>query len=205
MGAIQRYQSGQPISFGCTSAIPYYQNCITYTAGPASNGGDDFASAAFKANKNGPSSFNGQSWFKPAYRPAGTNGTSDPGIAMANAAFVDQNREGVGWTRPFTPGCGTATSPCSFTPFAFGNLPRVTEAITGPKYLAEDISLLKDFHLTERLTFQLKGEAFDVFNRHRMGLPDQNPGDSSQAIGFGVPGAVDYGPRNMQVSGRVNF
>ena len=205
VGAIQRYQSGQPISFGCTSAIPYYQNCITYTAGPASNGGDDFASAAFKANKNGPSSFNGQSWFKPAYRPAGTNGTSDPGIAMANAAFVDQNREGVGWTRPFTPGCGTATSPCSFTPFAFGNLPRVTEAITGPKYLAEDISLLKDFHLTERLTFQLKGEAFDVFNRHRMGLPDQNPGDSSQAIGFGVPGAVDYGPRNMQVSGRVNF
>jgi hypothetical protein len=92
-----------------------------------------------------------------------------------------------------------------FAPFAFGNLPRVTEAITGPKYLAEDVSLLKDFRLTEKMTFQLKGEAFDVFNRHRMGLPDQQPGDSSQAIGFGIPGTVDYGPRNIQVSGRISF
>ena len=205
VGAIQRYQSGQPISFGCTTGIPYYQNCITFTAGPASNGGTDFASAAFKSNKNGPSAFNGQSWFKPASRPAGTNGASDPGVALTNAAFIDQNREGVGWARPYTPGCGTTTSPCSFAPFAFGNLPRVTDAITGPKYLAEDVSLLKDFHLTEKMTFQLKGEAFDVFNRHRMGLPDQQPGDSSQAIGFGIPGAVDYGPRNIQVSGRINF
>ena len=205
MGAIQRYQSGQPISFGCTTGIPYYQNCITFTAGPASNGGTDFASPAFKANKNGPSAFNGLSWFKPASRPAGTNGASDPGVPIANAGFIDQNREGVGWARPYTPGCGTTTSPCSFAPFAFGTLPRVTEAITGPKYLAEDVSLLKDFRLTERLTFQLKGEAFDVFNRHRMGLPDQQPGDSSQAIGFGIPGAVDYGPRNLQVTGRINF
>lgn len=202
IGAIQRYQSGQPISFGCTSGIPYYQNCITYTAGPASNGGRDFASDAYKRNKNGPSAFNGQSWFKPAFRPpTAPNGP----IPLAQAAFIDQNAEGVGQARPFSPGCGTPTAPCSFAPFSFGNLPRVTEAITGPLYLAEDISLLKDFHLTERVTFQLKGEAFDVFNRHRMGLPDQQPGDSTQAIGFGIPGAVDYGPRNMQVSGRINF
>ncbi len=203
IGAIQRYQSGQPISFGCTSGIPYYQNCITYTKGPAAFNG--FASDAYKKDKNGPSAFNGQSWFKPAYRPAGTNGAGDPGVAMANAAFIDQNREGTNWPRPFTPGCGTVAAPCSFAPFAFGNMPRVTEAITGPHYLAEDVSLIKDFHLTERVTFQIKGEAFDVFNRHRMGLPDQQPGDSSQAIGFGIPGAVDYGPRNMQVTGKINF
>ncbi len=97
------------------------------------------------------------------------------------------------------------TAPCSFAPFAFGDIPRETEAITGPKYLAEDVSLLKNFHLTEKLTFQLKGEAFDVFNRHRMGIPDLQPRDSYQAIGFGVPGAVDYGPRTMQVTGKVSF
>jgi hypothetical protein len=206
VGAIQRYQSGQPIGFGCASGIPYYQNCITYTAGPASNGGQNFASDAFRHNKNGPSTFNGQSWFKPAYRVPGTNGTGDPGVSMANAGFVDQNREGVGWARPFSPGCGTPTAPCSFTPFAFGNIPRETEAITGPLYKAEDVSLLKDFHITERIVFQLKGEAFDVFNRHRMALPDQSPQDSANlATGFGIPGAVDYGPRQMQVSGRVNF
>ena len=55
------------------------------------------------------------------------------------------------------------------------------------------------------MTFQLKGEAFDVFNRHRMGIPDLQPGDSTEATGFGIPGGVDYGPRNMQVTGRVNF
>jgi hypothetical protein len=203
VGAIQRYQSGQPIGFGCASGIPYYQNCISFTNGPASIGG--YASAAYMKNKNGPSAFNGQSWFKPAYRPAGTNGGNDPGVPLAQAAFIDQNREGTGWPRPFTSGCGTAATPCSFTPFSFGNIPRETEAITGPAYKAEDISLIKDFHLTEKVSFELKGEAFDLFNRHRMALPDLQPGDSSQAIGFGIPGGVDYGPRNMQVSGRVNF
>jgi hypothetical protein len=124
---------------------------------------------------------------------------------MSEAAFVDQNREGVDWPRPFTAGCGTPSSPCSFAPFAFGNIPRVTEAITGPKYLAEDLSLMKNFRIREKVTFQLKGEAFDLFNRHRMGLPDLAPGDSSQNTGFGIPTGTDYGPRNLQVSGRVTF
>jgi hypothetical protein len=217
VGAIQRYQSGQPIGFGCASGIPFYQNCISYDYGPASNGGHDFASAAFKKNKNGPSTFNGQSWFKPAFRAVGTNGGSDPGVPMSQAAFVDQNREGdpsLGWARPFSEGqnggpvCGDPANNnfCSFLPFTFGDIPRETEAITGPLYKAEDVSLLKDFRVTERVTFQLKGEAFDVFNRHRMGLPDQSPQDStSNTVGFGIPTFADYGPRNMQVSGKINF
>jgi hypothetical protein len=64
---------------------------------------------------------------------------------------------------------------------------------------------MKDFHIVERVTFQLKGEAFDLFNRHRMGLPDLAPNDSSQSTGFGIPTAVDYGPRNLQLSGRLTF
>ena len=205
MGAIQRYSSGQPIDFGCATGIPYYQNCITFDAGPASNGATDFSSAAYRSKKNGPSVFNGESWFKPEYRVAGTNGPSDAGIPMSQAAFIDQNREGVGWARPYSPNCGTPQAPCSFAPFAFGNISRVTEAITGPVYLAEDVSLMKDFHLKDKVTFQLKGEAFDLFNRHRMGLPDLSPTDSSQSTGFGIPTAVDYGPRNLQVTGRITF
>jgi hypothetical protein len=205
VGAIQRYSSGQPLDFGCASGIPYYQNCMTFTAGPASNNGTDFASAAYKGKKNGPSVFNGQSWFKPAYRVAGTNGAADAGVPMSEAAFVDQNREGVDWPRPFSAACGTPSAPCSFAPFAFGNIARVTEAITGPMYLAEDLSILKDFHIREKMTFQLKGEAFDLFNRHRMALPDLSPADSSQSTGFGIPTAVDYGPRNLQVTGRFSF
>ena len=206
IGAIQRYQSGEPISFGCASGIPFYQNCITYTAGPASAGGTSFASAAYKAKKNGPSYFNQQSWFKPAYN---TIASSGPLVALTDAAFVDQNSE-FGPDRHFTPGCAAFNggNACSFDPFSLGNIPRVTNKITGPNYLAEDISLLKDFHITERLTFQLKGEGFDIFNRHRMALPDTSPGDlcnGTGCTGFGIPTATDYGPRNLQVSGRITF
>lgn len=207
VGAIQRYQSGQTIGFGCASGIPYYQNCITFDAGPASANGTSFASAAYKANKNGPSIFNQESWFKPAYRAPGTNGGTDPGVPMAQAAFVDENREGPNWPRPYTTDCGdqAAGNFCSSLPFSLGNLRRETEAITGPIYKAEDISLIKDFHIKGRVAFQLKGEAFDVFNRHRMALPDLQPGDSSQNTGFGIPTGTDYGPRNMQVTGKINF
>ncbi|HEY1500266.1 MAG TPA: TonB-dependent receptor [Acidobacteriaceae bacterium] len=211
VGAIQRYQSGEPISFGCASGIPFYQNCITYTAGPASSGGTQFASQAYKAKKNGPSYFNQQSWFKPAYRVPGSAGAADPGVALADAAFVDQNSE-LGPIRNFTPACAAFNggTPCSFDPFSLGNIPRVTNKIIGPNYLSEDVSLLKDFHITERMVFQLKGEGFDIFNRHRMALPDTSPGDTctvggSGCTGFGIPTGTDYGPRNLQVSGRITF
>jgi hypothetical protein len=214
IGGIQRYQSGVPISFGCATGIPYYQNCITYTAGPASFGGTDFGSPEFKSNKNGPSYFNQESWFKPAYRLPGSaaaNGATDPGVSLSQAAFIDQNNPN-GPVRHFTPGCAALNggTSCSFDPFSLGNISRVTDAISGPLYLSEDVSVMKDFHLYERLTFQLKGEAFDVFNRHRMAVPDTSPGDvcpvgGTGCTGFGVPTAVDYGPRTMQVTGRITF
>jgi hypothetical protein len=206
VGAIQRYQSGQPIGFGCASGIPYYQNCITFTQGPdAPNGA--YASAAYKKNKNGPSYFNQESWFKPAYRAPFTNSTTDPGVPMAEAGFVDQNREGPNWPRPYTTDCGdqAAGNFCSSYPFQFGNISRETESVTGPLYKAEDVSLIKDFHLTSKVAFQLKGEAFDVFNRHRMGLPNLTPSASTGTAAFGVPTFTDYGPRNMQVTGRISF
>jgi hypothetical protein len=126
---------------------------------------------------------------------------------MAQAAFVDENREGQNWPRPFTPDCGNqaAGNFCSSLPFTLGNLRRETEAITGPIYKAEDVSIIKSFQIKGRVAFQLKGEAFDVFNRHRMGLPDLQPGDTTSATGFGIPTYTDYGPRNMQVTGKITF
>lgn len=202
VGAIHRYQSGQPIPFGCATGIPYYQNCISFTKGPAVLSQGGYASAAYKKNKNGPNFFNGQSWFKPAYRPAGYNGPNDPGVTLENSAFVDQNHEGPGWFRPASPTCPDG---CSYVPFSLGNIPRVTEAITGPIYKAEDVSLLKTFSITERVKFQFKAEAFDVFNRHRFGLPNLEPNASTGGGAFGIPTYTDYGPRNMQVTGRINF
>jgi hypothetical protein len=211
IGAIQRYQSGMPISFGCATGIPYYQNCITFTAGPASFNATNFASPQFKSNKNGPNYFNQESWFKPEYRLPGAAGAADPGVPISDAAFIDQNNPN-GPVRHYTPGCSPLNggNPCSFDPFSLGNIARVTSAISGPNYLAEDLSIMKDFHIYERLTFQLKGEAFDLLNRHRMQVPDTSPGDfctvgGTGCTGFGIPTAVDYGPRTMQVSGKITF
>ena len=213
IGGIQRYQSGQPIDFQCATGIPYYQNCIRFSRGPAANPGS-LASSAYRRSKNHPSIFNGESWFNSVFRPAGQLSPTDPGVPMSEAAFYDQNREGHAqydnssfWLRKSSPQCNDG---CSLDPFLFGTgIPRVTEEVTGPMYLAEDFSLLKSFAIREGFRFQLKLEAIDAFNRHRMALPDTEPGDYYTGValsgGFGIPNAVDYGPRNLQISGRFNF
>lgn len=204
LGGIQRYQSGQPLDFGCASGIPYFQNCIRFSRGPAAEVGG-FASAAYRKNKNHPNFFNGESWFKPAFRPAGVISSSDPGVPLDQAAFVDENREspGGGWLRKPSPGCNDG---CSLDPFQFGTgIPRVTEEITGPLFKSEDFSLLKNFSIKENVKFQLKLEAINAFNRHRFGLPDAEPGDYTGSNGFGIATFSDVGPRNLQITGRLNF
>lgn len=208
LGGIQRYQSGQPLDFGCATGVPYYQNCFRFTRGPAATAGG-FASAAYRQNKNKPNFFNGGSWFKPAYRPAGAISPTDPGVPMSDAAFVDENREGqtndagVYWLRKPSASCNDG---CSLDPFVFGTgIPRVTEEITGPLWKSEDFSLIKNFTITEKVKFQFKAEAINAFNRHRFALPDVQPGDYNSASGFGIPTASDMLARSLQVTGRINF
>jgi hypothetical protein len=208
LGGIQRYQSGQPLDFGCATGVPYYQNCFRFTRGPAASPGG-FASAAYRQNKNKPNFFNGESWFKPAYRPAGAISNTDPGVPMSEAAFVDENREGktndagVYWLRKPSASCNDG---CSLDPFVFGTgIPRVTEEITGPLWKSEDFSLIKNFAITEKVKFQFKAEAINAFNRHRFALPDVQPGDYNSPSGFGIPTGSDILARNLQVTGRITF
>jgi hypothetical protein len=182
IGGIQRYQSGQPVSFGCASGIPGYQNCIRFSKGTA-----DYESPGYKRDKLHASSFNGQSWFNSAYRPAGTDNSSDPGVPLSQAAFVDNNR----YFRnggAFTLGQG---------------IDRVSSNVRSPAYLSEDFSLIKKIPITEKVRFELKIEAIDAFNRHNFNVPDVGPGDPT----FGIPqiGSVDLGPRVVQITGRVTF
>jgi hypothetical protein len=211
IGAIQRYSSGQPVDFGCATGAAYYQNCFRFTRGPAGSNG--FASDTYRKNKNHANIFNQETWFKPAYRPIGTVNANDPGVAMSNAAFVDKNRSGYTnvpgqqWLRTISPECADI---CSYEPYVFGSgISRVTEEITGPKYLAEDVSLIKNIAIAEGWKFQLKVDATDLFNRHRQAMPDTQPGDAcfenNLCGGFGTPTYTDYGPRNLQISGRVTF
>ena len=194
IGGVQRYQSGQPIAFNGASGIPGYENLIRFSKGPA-----PFLSAAYKARKLGPSEFNRQSWFNPAYCPVTAGNCPNGTVPLNQAAFVDYNDE----TRGFRTADG-CTPNCSFAPFTLGTgIDRVTSNISTPLWLSEDFSLIKDFEIHERLKFQLKLEAIDAFNRHNFNVPDVEPNDGN----FGIPtlGAQDLGPRQLQVTGRINF
>ncbi len=55
-------------------------------------------------------------------------------------------------------------------PGTFGNLGR--DSLWGPGYFNTDASISKSFDFTERLHFQLRAEAFNVFNHANLGQPD---------------------------------
>ncbi len=162
IGSVQRYESGQPISFCCATGIPGFENAIYYSRNPT------------------------QSLKSGNYR----NGKLNPLIPSENsyfnaAAFIDPNSTAVRGNGPF----------------AFGNIPRVTGEVRTQPYLNEDFSVLKNTQITEKVTFTLKGEFLNAFNRHQFAIPDTNPTDGT----FGVPTGTINSPRNLQVTGRITF
>jgi hypothetical protein len=88
-----------------------------------------------------------------------------------------------------------------FGAFSLGNMPRVTGEVRTPAYYNEDFSILKNTPIHENIVFQLKFELLNAFNRHTFGIPDVGPNDNL----FGVPNNLVNTPRNVQITGRVNF
>ena len=134
----------------------------------------------------------GQPLANPAYSANKHKANLFSGISYFNpAAFIDPNAPGLRATRPNGA-------------YALGTgIPRVTEEVTSPLWLTEDFSLIKNFPIKESTFFQLKVEALDAFNRHNFTIPDQNPNDGPGRVG--VANGTDYGPRNLQITGRINF
>ena len=207
LSGIHRYQTGENVDFGCGWSAPYFQNCFRYTKG-ATAAGDKFGNAAYLKNKNKANFMNGTSWFKKAYRPAGEFSKTDPGVALADAAFVDMNHQattttGQEWQRVTSPTCADG---CSFDPYVFGKgIPRISQALTGPVLLSEDFSLIKKVRLASGTNFEFKLDAVNIFNRHRMGMPDMQPYDQNSSTGFGLSNYSVIDPRSLQLSGRFNF
>ena len=81
-----------------------------------------------------------------------------------------------------------------------GDTPRVTN-IRMPAWMNEDFSVLKEVPIHETLSFEMKFEFLNAFNRHLFGSPDTNPGDYT----FGIPTYQSNLPRNIQVTGRIVF
>ena len=87
----------------------------------------------------------------------------------------------------------------SLTQGNHGNSPR--NGFTGPKFFNIDSSLSRSFPLYERLTLQLRLEAFNVFNHPNFNNPSAS---INSPTSFGrITGA--QAPRIFQVAGKFVF
>ena len=69
-----------------------------------------------------------------------------------------------------------------------------------PNFNETDVNFYKDTHITERVTFQLRFEFFNLFNRVNLTSFDTNLADGT----FGRVTAQQL-PRNWQIGGRITF
>lgn len=79
-------------------------------------------------------------------------------------------------------------------PFTLGNVSRTLSNIRAPGVHDFDLSLFKNFPLTERLTLQLRAESFNAFNIPQFGGPNGAVNSSS----FGVISSQVNAPRQNQ-------
>jgi hypothetical protein len=87
----------------------------------------------------------------------------------------------------------------SFTGAYHGSGARITN-FRGFGYKNHDFALSKDVRITERVSFQFRAEAFNLWNNHRLSGFDIDISSPD----FGKWGTVSN-PRNIQLAGRITF
>ncbi len=105
----------------------------------------------------------------------------------------------------------SAFTPASqFNGFYLGTGPRVSN-VRGSGYRDVNLSLSRKFVLKERLKFEVRGEAFNIFNTHYFTCDGQAFGDcipfnnDPSSASFGTWNGTVTSPRNVQLVGRIEF
>ena len=149
ISGIQRYLSGQPISFFGATGIPGFDNGIrpNRVAGQRVKG--------FSGNYN-PFDFVNSNNFGPG------SGSCTTGYWNC-AAFSDPNSG---------PNRGAG-------PWTFGDMPRNSADIRSFPYYDEDFGINKTIPIHEGVQAEFRGELFDAFNRHVFNKPDSGIQDDS--------------------------
>ena len=175
VGAIQRYQSGQPLNNPCAGSVSGDDGCFRFNFS-----GDPRALINRKSHFN---PFNGQD-----RSLIGTVNTLSGGNQVVDFSTI-----------PFSdPNANVTTT----GRYQFGNAPRVLNARI-PSYQQEDFSIIKKFYVREGINAELRGELFNAFNRHIFGGPnDTNPYDG---FNYGRVTGTQDAPRVVQFQGRVSF
>ncbi|HTY82747.1 MAG TPA: TonB-dependent receptor [Silvibacterium sp.] len=186
VGAILRYQDGQPLAFCCTAGIPGWENATRYDLVPDV----PIKSSIYRSGWKHINPFNTANGSDPTvnsfFNGSDTNSAPAYHNGIARPAFIDQ--------------VAAVNASSANLPYTLGNTPRVTN-IRMPAWENEDFSILKDTPIHESVMFELKFEFLNAFNRHLFSSPDINPADFT----FGIPTSQANSPRAIQVTGRLSF
>ncbi len=188
IGAVHRYQSGQPLSFGGGRSIPIFGTDLSgrtrYSIRPGFTT-DDILSEAVR------------------------NGTFDPratdqrGVYFNRDVFFDQNREcsrnadGT-FNRNSFFGCRLPTEP-----FQFGNLARTLGDVRSQAFFNEDINIVKRIPIIEGFDAEFRTEFINVFNRTIFRRP--NTFDINDTANFGRVFGQSNNPRIIQFALKLLF
>lgn len=127
-----------------------------------------------------------------------------PAVAIPQTADIVQGVDMMGtWDGSFDPATDRWLNPAAFALPAgvFGTSRPFIPNLYGPAFLNEDLGLIKKTRITERVTLDIRVEAFNAFNRTRFGNPSTNLGNPQT---FGRITSAS-GQRNGQVAAKITF
>ncbi len=180
LGAVLRYQSGVPVSFGGANRIPGWDNTIRFNR----TGISPLSASALNGTFNPLAPGAAGRYFLPTCAYAG----------QAGCAFADPN------SMPVSQG-SSVTLQQARGYWGFGDYPRSSGDVRVPNFYNEDVSIIRNFHMTETAYLQLKAEMLNAPNRHIFSIPNVNPLDANFGI---VNGTIDA-QRVVQFTLRLNF
>jgi len=136
-----------------------------------------------------------QGTMRPMYVPSATgcNGTKSISGAMFNRLSGYFN------TKCFVQ--QSVSNPYVFNRFQYGNESRTDNSLRGPGQANWDMSLYKEIPIREHASFNLRVEAFNLFNRTQFSNPNTQVGNGQ----FGQITSQLNNPRALQLSGRFLF
>jgi len=95
----------------------------------------------------------------------------------------------------------SVSNPYVFNRFQYGNESRTDSTLRGPGQANWDMSLYKEIPIHEHASFNLRVEAFNLFNRTQFGNPNTSVGN----VSFGQITTQLNNARALQLSGRLVF
>lgn len=195
IGAVQRYQSGEPLSFGCATGVPGYNGCIRYSQVP----GQPLTSLSVRngtfnplnSQHAAPCHVNGDGTFSNSPGNPATGQLPSTDLYFNCAAFFDPNAAAL-------------SAPIGSIPYTFGNLPRVIGSVRSQPFFNEDFSINKRTKITEKTDILLRADLLNATNRHVLALPGTSgPNDQSGAFGSISSTAYPSAFGNQNSFGRI--